>query len=111
MVYDLRYFCIKGLDYWVEEIINTRSDIYYYRYLTISIINNHPKLVKLFMKDERLDPTIKNNSLLRFAISHDKREIVNILIEDDRIIESLTDSQMEVLEIYLNKKPITGFMK
>lgn len=54
-------------------------------------------MLKLLLSDERIDPSAENNDALLSAIKYDYTDIVVILLEDDRVVQAVTDDWEELL--------------
>ena len=51
--------------------------------------NGHTEVVKLLLKDKRVDPTARNNFAIRWAAKKGYQDVVRLLLKDKRVIESL----------------------
>ncbi|MDY0270313.1 ankyrin repeat domain-containing protein [Trichloromonas sp.] len=69
-------------------------------------INNHIDIVEYLLKNTNLDPTIYNNASIENAYINDNVEMVELLLNDDRVRNSLPKFKVNDYEllIYKNKK-------
>jgi hypothetical protein len=70
--------------------------------LLVSAANGKTKILSLLLKDDRVDPSVLNNSALDLAIQFGHLETVTILENDDRVkalenFESLIAKKLKIL--------------
>lgn len=47
------------------------------------------EIVKILLKDDRIDPTVFDNEAIRWAVQRGNYDIVEILIKDKRVFDKL----------------------
>jgi hypothetical protein len=50
-----------------------------------AIKNNYHNVIRLFLKDGRIDPSYYNNKLLKYAIQHKSTDCIMLLLSDERV--------------------------
>jgi len=67
------------------------------------------EVVKLFLEDNRMDPSVYMNKFLYFAAKYNKPEIVELLLEDSRILTAggleyaLSEAENEYIKIMISE--------
>ncbi len=57
-----------------------------------SVVSNNPLIVKLFF--DKLDPSMDDNNAIKTAISLGRDSIVEVLLEDDRVKNSINEEEL-----------------
>lgn len=77
-----------------------------------ALICNNFKIVKLFLKDNKIDPIFNNNYVLMIASIYNQKEIVNILLKDSRIDPSINNNNaIKLAHMIGNKKIVKILLK
>lgn len=78
--------CRLGLYDIVKLMLETQNiNEKYSAGIRFAILNNYPNIVKLLLKDDRLDPSYAYNAPFRFALENKNFEIVKLLLNDRRV--------------------------
>ncbi|KAJ3308504.1 hypothetical protein HDV04_001183 [Boothiomyces sp. JEL0838] len=73
---------VKSLDYLCGKVDFSIRNHYL---LFVGIWFNHPMIVEILLRDQRVDPSINNNAAISIAANSAKCEIVEILKRDPRV--------------------------
>lgn len=63
--------------------------------------NGHTNVVKLLLKDSRVDPSEDDNYSIEYASYNKHMEIIKLLLQDHRVRKTLTLRQIEMYPIIL----------
>jgi hypothetical protein len=67
---------------------------------TTYCIAGNSKMVKHVLKHTQIDPTVNNNEAIKTAHTAKQRQVVLVLIQDQRVINSLEPSEAATLMFY-----------
>lgn len=69
-------------------------------------MRGHHEIVKLLLKDQRVDPSDKRNEAIEFACEYQHYEVVELLLKDKRVNPfdrmACKDGHLNIVELILN---------
>jgi len=96
----------RGYVYVIDKILRPKNK----KYFNISIISNyairyasangHLEIVKMLLKDDRVDPSDLDNFAVYKAAIYSENEITKLLLKDKRVLSNITLQHLKVYTIY-----------